>query len=179
MKRTIYIFIFIFLTSVLSVFAYYGAFEEVNINTELAGGETVVYKNFRGSYCQSIDAMEAIQAELEADGITGLGGLSIYYDDPKEVEKEELRSAVGRIIAPNDIEKVKKLGKYNLVTLPVGEYMVTESDFKGVASTFLSVLRICPKLKGFSKEEGYNTTGPIVKIYDFKNNIIIHRMQVK
>lgn len=165
---------------VLAVYTYYGGFSKVEIRTEQQGGEIFVYDSMTGDYSRSGVYMDSIYHVLLNDYNTETyKGCGIYYDDPQNVEKENLRSEIGCILEPKDSVKIKEISnKYKIKTLPEGKYMVAEFPFKGTISIFVGMMKVYPALEKYYNENDINSSGPIMEIYDIPNGKIIYRAKM-
>ncbi len=165
---------------VIAVYAYYGGFKEISFKIENQGGEFVVYENLTGDYSQSPKVSDRVYYTLLNDEkIETTKGIGIYYDNPKEVAKENLRSEIGCIVENADSSTLTRLSeKYQVKTLPQSEFVVAEFPFKGKLSILFGIMKVYPALDKFCKENGY-IESPITEIYDVPNKKIIYRKEAK
>ncbi len=159
-----------------SVSAYYGTFKKLTIEVKEAGGETIVFEEIKGDYRQSGVVMDKIYYSLlNDDEITTYKGFGTYYDNPKKVKTEDLRSEAGSILESSDLDKVNELRlKYNIKNLPKEEYIVTEFPYKNTMSVFFSLMKVYPALTKYAKENNHREDTPVTEIYDIPNNKIIY-----
>ena len=164
----------------IAVYAYYGGFGKISFSIENQGGETIVYENLTGDYSQSAQVSDKIYyALLNDDKIETTKGIGIYYDNPENVAKDQLRSEIGCIVENADSVTLAKLSKkYQVKTLPTGEFVVAEFPFKGKLSVMFGIMKVYPALEKFCKEQGY-IDSPITEIYDVPNKKIIYRKEAK
>ena len=174
------IIIAVFVVLIISIYAYFGGFSKVSFKIENQGGETIVYENLSGDYSQSPKVSDKVYYFLLNDEkIETTKGVGIYYDNPKKVEKNKLRSEIGCIIDNADSVTLAKLAeKYQVKTLPEGDYVVTEFPFKGKLSVLFGIMKVYPALEKFNKENVF-LESPITEIYDVPNKKIVYRMEVK
>ncbi len=137
----------------LILYAYYGGFKSINIQTAEQGGETLIYEEIIGDYKQSGEVMNKLYYSLlESDKTETFKGFGIYYDNPKKVEKSKLRSEAGCILEEKDIEKYSSLSeKYSIKIFPKKKYITTEFPFKGKLSVIFSIMKVYPAL---AQEDG-------------------------
>ena len=161
------------------IYAYYGGFKKISFRIEIQGGEFVVYENVTGDYSQTGKVSDRIYyALLNDEKIETTKGIGIYYDNPKTVAKDKLRSEIGCIV--ENLDSVTLAGlteKYQVKTLPQSEFVVTEFPFKGKLSILFGIMKVYPALDKFCKERGY-AESPITEIYDIPNKKIIYRKQI-
>jgi hypothetical protein len=160
------------------IYAYYGGFKKISFRIENQGGEFVVYENLTGDYSQSPKVSDRVYAALLNDEkIETTKGIGIYYDNPKKVAKEKLRSEIGCIVENADSETLTRLAeKYRVKTLPQSEFVVAEFPFKGKLSILFGIMKVYPALDKFCKEQGY-IESPITEIYDVPNKRITYRKE--
>ena len=159
-----------------SMYAYYGGFKTIAFKEETQGGETIVYEEMMGDYGQSPNVQNKIYyALLNDEKIETTKGIGIYYDNPKTVEKSQLRSEVGCIVEGLDSVAIAQLSeKYNVKNLPVSNCVVTEFPHKGMMSIIVGIIKIYPALETYCKQHNLGD-GPIVEIYDIQNKKIVYR----
>ncbi len=164
----------------LAVYADYGGFRTISFKIETQGGETIVYETVTGDYSQTPKVLDKIYYSLLNDEkIATTKGIGIYYDNPKKVEKDKLRSEIGCIIENTDSATLIKLSeKYQVKALPQSSFVVAEFPFKGQLSVLLGIMKVYPTLEAYSKEHGYSDS-PITEIYDVPNGKIIYRKDIK
>lgn len=167
-----------FILFLVCLYAYYGGFKKISIRVEQQGGETIVYENVTGDYSQTPQYTDKVYyALLNDDKIETTKGIGIFYDNPKKVDKVKLRSEIGCVLDRIDSGTVRKLSdKYQLKTLPEGEYIIAEFPLKGSMSFMAGVLKVYPALNKYCAEHGYKD-GPITEIYDVPNKKIIYRKE--
>ncbi len=168
---TVFIMVLLF-----GLYSYYGGFYNVKVRTETVGGETMVYKKVTGDYKQTSSVTNEVYNYLLHDlGIETHKGVGIFYDNPKLVKKEELRSEVGCIIVSTDIYKLDTmLCKYEMKRLPYRKSAVTEFTYKGGISVLIGLIRVYPKLEEYVKTHNL-PEHPVVEIYDVPGKKIIYR----
>ena len=97
--------------------------------------------------------------------------LGIYYDDPEGVSPDQLRAAVGPILAignqkadPAEMEKVIKEG-FRITHLPKASFVVTASfPFRTTLSIFLAIYKVYPKLRDYISQRNL-CAYPAIEIY--------------
>ena len=96
-----------------------GEFRKIKIDLVTQGGETLIYKPIKGDYRQSGKIMNSVYYSLLKEyGIETYKGFGIYYDNPRKVKKEKLRSEAGCILENNEYDLEKLQGKFNIKTFP-------------------------------------------------------------
>ena len=163
------------------IYSYYGGFKKLEIKVSEKGGETVAYESILGDYRQSGVVMDKIYYSLlNNENIETYKGYGKYFDNPKRVEKDKLRSEAGCIIETKDLGKIDKLeSKFKIQELPVEDYITTEFPYKGKASVFVSIMKVYPALSNYAEKKGYDIDGAVIEIYDIPNKKILYRKELK
>jgi DNA gyrase inhibitor len=163
----------------ICIYGYYGGLKKIDLEVQSKGGETIVYKNVTGAYNQASNYVGKIHSFLIRNfNIETTKGIGIFYDNPKNVDKEKLRSDVGCILDnPEDSTNVIISEKFQVITLPKGDYIVTEFPMKGNLSILIGVMRVYPALSKYCQEHGYKDS-PVTEIYDFPNKKITFRKEI-
>ena len=162
------------------IYLYFGGFKRLNIQIEEQGGETVVYDEIRGDYRQSGAVMDKIYYSLkEKDKIETFKGFGFYYDNPKKVEINKLRSEAGCIIESPDLDKLLNLsGNFKSKVLPKKKYIITEFPYKGKISVMFSIMKVYPSMSKFAEERDLDSDGAVTEIYDIPNGKILYRKEI-
>lgn len=174
MKKMLYIIVLIIVALLFG--SYYGGFYNIKMRTERVGGEMIVYKMVTGGYKQTSSVTNEVYDYLFNEfKIETCKGIGIFYDNPKNVRKEDLRSGIGCIIEPEDLNKLDTTHcKYEIKQLPYSQSVVTEFPYRGVLLIFIGLSRVYPKPDKYAKMHNLPDT-PVVEIYDIPNKQIIYR----
>jgi preprotein translocase subunit SecF len=178
--KIVLIILFILVILFFAICSYYGGFKKISFRIESQGGETVVYENVTGDYSQSPKVSDRVYYMLLNDEkVETTKGFGIYYDNPKKVAKDKLRSEIGCIVENLDSATLTRLAdKYQVKTLPKSDFVVTEFPLKGKLSALFGILKVYPALEKFNKEYGY-IESPITEIWDIPNKKTIYRKEAK
>lgn len=153
--------------AVVLVLAYYGLFASVVIEEKEKGGFVLVYEMHRGPYQEVAGIIERISASLLGEyNITASRGFGLYYDDPRAVRKEDLRSIAGCILDGQSDERIAYIGeRYKTAQYPKTKSVTAEFPFRGKLSIFLGIVKVYPKLGEYMVQHDYPPV-PIMEIYD-------------
>ena len=164
----------------IAIYVYFGGLKKVSCRIENQGGELLAYKPMTGDYSKSGALMDEIYYTLLNNyDIETYCGFGIYFDNPKNVEKSKLRSEIGCIVEKRDSSKVSQIQEgIQVKTFPLNSYLVTEFPYKGKLSVLFSLMKVYPAIDKYVKNNGYNTRGAIMEIYDMKNKKIIYRKEI-
>lgn len=153
---------------------YYGMFTSVEITQAQKGPYYLVYKEHKGDYAKVGPVMDEVYYDLRNNkNIFSAKGFGLYYDNPEEVAKENLRSVVGCIVPLAKIDGIE--GDYKIAEFPSSKAVVSTFPYRGTLSFIMAVIKVYPKLQEHlqtietlkEKEEF-----AIMEIYDMENNII-------
>jgi len=159
---------------------YYGGFKTITFKTSVEGGEILVYEDLTGDYSKSGEVMDRVyNSLLTNENIKSTKGFGIYYDDPKKVEKNKLKSEVGCIVEGIDSLKMADLKKkYKIKTCPTTNYLTTEFPHKSVMSIMVGIMKVYPAMSKYIEQNGLSEKGPVMEIYDTPNKVIKYRKEI-
>jgi DNA-binding transcriptional regulator YhcF (GntR family) len=167
----------IVLVLLTAVYGFFGGFHKVKIQTISTGGEILVYENVTGAYNQAVKITNKVYYELlNQYGIETKKGFGIFYDNPKNVEQNKLRSEIGCVVEDidkNTLDRVK--ANFQVKILSRENCLVAEFPFRGFPSIIMGMIKVYPIIGKYIIENNYED-GPIMEIYDsFVNKKIIYR----
>lgn len=160
---------------IVLILSYYGLFTKITIAEKEMGGFWLLYEKHVGDYKDAGQVIEKIYSRLLGeDAIETSRGFGLYYDDPKQVKKEDLRSIVGCILEKQDENRINDLKKhYQIKHYPPSKSVVAEFPYRGMASIMLGIFKVYPQLTEYIKQRNY-TPGPIMEIYDTSRKRIVY-----
>lgn len=147
---------------------YYGGLKTIKIEVREEGGETVVYESILGDYRKTGLTMDQVYNYLlKEKKIETFRGFGIYYDNPKQTPKSQLRSEAGCIVEKPDTGSLAGLPcDMKVKTLPVRKYMVTEFPYLGKLSVIFSLMKVYPALEKYAYKHDFAQDGAVTEIYD-------------
>jgi len=164
--------VFLFVTFQL---IHHGLFASVKLSEKDAGPYVLVYKKHLGEYKNVGPVMDSVYYDLKNNfSIITTKGFGIYYDDPKKVSKEQLRSIVGCIVetkAVNELDMLKN--RYGVSVYPLSKSVVAEFPYKGKLSIIIGLFKAYPKMMSYIAEKKYIPT-PIMELYDQPDKCILY-----
>ncbi|HCO68693.1 MAG TPA: hypothetical protein DIT04_13175 [Dysgonomonas sp.] len=179
---TILTVLIILFAALAGFYAYYGGFDEIPVRVEKQGGETIVFEKVTGDYSQTPLYTDKIyNSLLNEDNLETTRGFGIFYDNPKDVETEKLRSEAGCIIDVelDSLQQARLTEKYNLKTLPESNYIIAEFPYKGSVSIMVGIFKVYPILEKYAEQNGLTAAGPVTEIYDVPGMKIVYRQEIK
>lgn len=158
---------------ILILLSRYGLFTSVKITEKSVGPYVLIYSKHIGDYKNVGPVMDKLYNDLnDTYSIETTKGFGLYYDNPREVSKDQLRSIVGCIVEGKTIDELNHLdGKYGVKEYPVSNSVVVEFPFTGKISIIFGVIKVYPKLSEYIIEKNY-IHPPIMELYDQPNEII-------
>ncbi|BCS98080.1 hypothetical protein DSLASN_37120 [Desulfoluna limicola] len=162
------------LAAIVSILAWYGLFAGVTISEQSLASFSFVYEKHIGNYRQSGRIMNDIYWELKKEGVSTTKGVGLYYDNPRKVDVEHLRSLAGCIL-PEEHEAAREKLKesYLVATLPEATVPVIRFPYKGKLSIVLGTLKVYPRVNAWFKAHPEHL-GPIMEIYDLPKGEILY-----
>jgi len=166
----------VFLT-ILVILGIHGLFTKVKADIRKGGGEKAVLRAIKGDYKQCGKIMnEVYYSLLQNYRIETTLGFAVYFDNPKNTLKENLRSEAGCIIDSQYFDKIQELEKSFIVkNIEQKEYITVEFPYKGQLSVLLGIIKVYPVLEKEAQKKGYREDAPIMEIYDVPGKKTIYR----
>lgn len=153
-----------------------GFFANVTIEEKNVGPYTLVYEEFIGDYKNTPKIQDKIYYALLNDyKIETLKGFGIYYDNPKEVSRDKLRSEIGCILEEKDLARVEELKtkSFKIKEFPKTNAIVIEFPFNNQFSILAGIMKVYPKLEAYRKEKNYKPR-EVMEIYDVPSKKILY-----
>lgn len=142
----------IFIIAVIAFLFYEGFFCSIKVKEQVVGDYWVVYQENIGPYEKVAPVMDKVCKDLKNDGIETSLSFGLYYDDPKEVSKEKLRSEVGAALDEKYYDKIESLrSKYNVKQLKSRNSLVAEFPIKNVLSYMIGPMKVYPAMEKYCK----------------------------
>jgi len=171
--------VLILLSGFFIALIYSGLFSSVEIMEGDIGPYILVYQNHTGDYAGTGDIQNRIYQSLQKDfNVSATKGFGQYFDDPKKVPVEKLRSIAGCILEPEYRSLIPAIQK----KYTIGEYgktksVIAEFPYRNQLSIFLGVMRVYPKLEEYITNKGYPFS-PALEIYDLGRKKIIYSFPI-
>lgn len=178
LKITLVVIVLIIVAIVLFL-NYAGFFSKIVIEEKEMGPYVLVYKDHKGDYKETQKIQDDIYYSLlNKYGIKTFKGFGVYYDDPKKISKEELRSIAGCILEESDYNNIEKLKENNfkVIETPKQKSIVVEFPFKNGLSTFIGIMKVYPEINKFVEANRLKQK-EIMEIYDVPAKKIIYIMK--
>ncbi|QZY53781.1 GyrI-like domain-containing protein [Crassaminicella profunda] len=170
--------IFLIIVAIVLFLNYLGLFSKIVIEEKEMGPYVLVYEDHKGDYKGTRKIQDNIyNILLNEYGIETFKGFGVYYDDPKKVSKEELRSIAGCILEEADYNNIEKLKENNLKVKETSKQqcIVVEFPFKNAFSVFIGIMKVYPEINKFVEKNGLKQK-EIMEVYDVLAKKIIYIM---
>jgi len=159
-----------------------GVFRNITVETKAGpyGEMTVAYKTGKGPYKNTAKVHSEILSLLGEEDDGGkvdydkcLPHVGIYYDDPESVPEEDLRYAVGAVLAVTHTQDLDPLkmellleNGYKVAVLPKQQFAVVSSfPLRTALSLYVAIFRVYPRLRHYIAEMGL-CAYPAIEITD-------------
>ncbi len=169
--------ILVAVVSIATYLGYYGYFSEISFDEQVLPDEVLVYEAMQGDYKKSKVVMDKVYNELLNDfGIETKRGFGIYYDNPKIVEEENLRSEIGCLLPSIVQQKKDSVGSaFSVKEFKGRRAIVAKFPFKGGGSILVGIMKVYPKMSEILKQKGFENGLPVMEVYDVPNKTIEYR----
>jgi len=149
-----------------------GAFEKIEFEEKEQAELILIGEKHVGDYAMTGEVQDRLYEELKEKGIETYKGFGIYYDNPREVTKENLRSFVGSILEEKDYDKLEILNvEYDVRILNKQKVVYTSMPYKSKMSIMFGVFKVYPKASIYLTEKAYKQNANL-EIYDIPNKKI-------
>lgn len=176
--KIILIVLLVIIVGIILFLNYVGFFSKIVIKEKEMGPYVLVYEEHKGDYKGTQKIQDNIYYSLlNKYGIETFKGFGAYYDDPKKVPKQELRSIAGCILEESDYNSIEKLKENNFKVTERSkqESIVVEFPFKNSFSVFVGIMKVYPEINKFVEKNGLKQK-EIMEIYDVPAKKIIYIM---
>lgn len=145
----------------------FGAFVPVRPATETIESVWIAYNTHSGPYQLIGPVCDGVCTALnETQGIATELGFGLYFDNPRKVAKDQLRSLGGCIVPADKAQGLtNQTLPFRIASLPGGRAVVVHFPFRGRMSIMMGVMRVYPAMNRYFTEAGV-PEGPIMEIYD-------------
>lgn len=174
----------VFVVAVVVFLFYEGVFCSVKVSEQVVGDYWVVCRENVGPYEKVAPVMKKVCEDLKNDGIETNLECGLYYDDPKDVSKENLRSEVGAILDVKYCDRIESLqSKYKVKQLKSRNSLVAEFPIKNVLSFMVGPMKVYPAMDKYCKAKNIDVKaikdGFGLEIYDIGNKKTTYIMPIE
>ncbi|MCK5243546.1 GyrI-like domain-containing protein [bacterium] len=135
---------------------YMGMLGSLQVVEKEMGPYSLVYDSHLGPYKETGPLFDKVYKQLQAEGIQTRLGLGIYYDDPRTVPADKLRSECGVVLEDKDLDRIEELKeKYQVKTLEKRPSMVVVFPVRNSLSYMLGPMKGYPALMKYARQKGY------------------------
>jgi DNA gyrase inhibitor GyrI len=156
------------LALVIGAMAYFGAFAKVTVTEKTMPAMTIVYAKHIGDYSKIKPVMDSVYFTLlKKEKIAAGRGFGLYYDNPRDVVKEKLRSLGGCILEAQDEHKADSLRQkgYKVAVLAPTKALYAQFSYKGPLSIIMGVFKVYPAMMKYQSGKKI-TPCPVMEIYN-------------
>lgn len=152
--------------------AYSGLFAKVEFKESDFSSFVFAFKRHQGDYAKIGFEMKALEKELKKNKVEYKEGIGIFFDNPKEIAKDDLRSVAGVVLPSSSIERAKEIG-LEVAEYPNASGVLGELPYKSPLSVMLGVFKIYPKFDEYAQENSVKT-GAVIEVYDNKRKKLLY-----
>lgn len=183
MKKITVILIILIIAVIVLLFSQ-GVFYPIKLEEQFIGDYQLVYQENTGPYEKVGPVIGKVCGDLKNDGIETRLSFGLYYDDPKKVKKENLRSEVGAILDAQYYDRIKDLqSKYKIKQLKKRKSLYTEFPLKSNLSYMIGAMKAYSAMEGYCKGKNIDMAkiknGFGLEIYDMVNKKIIYALTIE
>ncbi len=159
--------------------AWCGLFTKITVEEREAGPFLLIYKKHTGDYKNIGPVMDEVYHTLRDEyQLETTRGFGLYYDNPQENEKSQLRSLGGCMVDGQTPEEFNRqypgvTESFGVALFPASQNVMAVHPYKGKASIILGVMRVYPRLQAWMKKYQRRSV-PMMEIYDTPNRTITY-----
>jgi hypothetical protein len=142
-----------------------GMFKPVEITQEVRGPFYVLFQSHRGPYFQISEVIMHAEAAAKQNSLDCEQAFGEFFDNPKEVDEDRLRSR-GGCISRSSFQHVPDT--FETDTIPEQRYVIAQ--FAG--SPAIGPVKVYPKVQAYMEEQRLHGTGEAIEIYVPKNGSV-------
>jgi hypothetical protein len=151
--RNLVLFLLLGMIVMLFFARYSGVFIKPEIQIVQAGPYVAACEKHIGEYSQTGKLLKKLYDRLWDDGLENYKNLAIFFDDPQTTDVKQLRSQVGRIIEPDQNDKIERVKKnYNVFTFKQQQSAVVVLPYRNSLSLYVAIFKVYPLLKAYAIE---------------------------
>eukprot|EP00056_Hartaetosiga_gracilis_P016381 m.243068 g.243068 ORF g.243068 m.243068 type:complete len:194 (-) comp40299_c0_seq1:104-685(-) len=153
---------------VLGLLYYFGFFHMIRFIDGIFPKRFVYGIAYRGSFNGLGAQFSKLEKILEGENLKPKNMVGIYYDDPKTVKEEELRSFVGAAFEeelPIDVSERLEAAGLKFQVIEPFEAFNTYFPFRNMLSYFIAPMMVYPKCDALYKDYSPDMEGGLMEMY--------------
>ncbi len=139
-----------------------GVFKDVQIKEDSRGPYYVLFKEHRGAYYKISDVITGVENEARKLALDCAQAFGEFYDNPKEVDEDRLRSR-GGCISTFQYPKIPE--GHGTDSIPVQKFVVATFD----GSPAIGPWKVYPKVQAYVEEHRLHIAEEAIEIYTPKD----------
>ncbi len=178
-KRIILGLIFVILLGVIIFLYYGGVFSKIIVEEKEVGPFLIAYEDQMNDYVKTAKKQKEICEFLSHNyGLQVYRGFSVFYSNPREVEKAALRSITGCILERADYKKADFLRENNfrIKEVPLQVSLLVEFPYKNYFLTRIVMSKANFMIEKYVRENNLSNNERML-IYDMAEEEIIFLMR--
>ncbi|MDZ7344218.1 MAG: GyrI-like domain-containing protein [candidate division KSB1 bacterium] len=134
-----------------------GLFNRVELQQATRGPYQIVYLSHTGPYHQITEKINRVGAMLKEKNIGTLSACGIFYDDPRAVPQEQLRSKAGFLVEG----EISVEAPFEIDSVAQREVIVATIKAHPAVAAF----KTYPRMNEWIEQNGFEAAGPGFEIY--------------
>ncbi len=142
----------------ISVLAYEGLFKKAVAFEGEEGGYMLIGIDHKGAYKNIGNVFEKLRTSASAVGLKNPKFAGVYFDDPKTVKEENLRSLAGVIVENDgDAQKLMKIEGARAFAIEKGHAVICDMKTKDFVSMIIAIMKAYPALGEYAEKHPFKT----------------------
>ena len=155
----------VIVTTIFYLTFHLGLLKNVTIKEDVRGPFHVLYQEHRGAYFQISSVIMRVESQAKQENLDCLEAFGEFFDNPKEVDEDRLRSR-GGCMSHAPYPHVPKGNETDRI--PEQRYVVAQFD----GSPAVGPWKVYPKVQAYIEEHRLHATDEAIEIYTPKNGSI-------
>lgn len=183
MKRVFQIGSLVVLFIAIAFAGWVGVFRSVDVVKQEVGPFTFVYEDYVGPFKNIGPVFARVESQLRDLGIEPIQGMGVYFDDPKVVPQDKLRSQCGALVDESASSRVEEMQvahpALRLRKIAKTQALVVEFPLRAALSLMVAPSKAYPAIQAALVAQRLTVNGDAIELYDHKRGRILVVMPVR
>lgn len=138
---------------------YLGAFKDVDLSEATFGPVKLIYQDHQGAYHKIVSKIQEVEVWAKANGFSCAKTFGQYFDDPRSVDEERLRSLGGCLVDefPRNLPP-----NFKTKEIPEGHFL--QARFEG--SPGIGPMKVYPKAEKYILDHQIKKNDSVIEVYE-------------
>lgn len=142
----------------ISILAYEGLFKKAVAFEGEEGGYMLIGVDHKGAYKNIGNVFEKLRESASAVGLKDPKFAGVYFDDPKTVKEENLRSLAAVIVENEaDAQKLMTIKGARTFTIDRGHAVICDMKTQDFVSMIIAIMKAYPALGEYAEKHTFKT----------------------